>query len=84
MKLSKIKKGYTIPPVDTFRRWLGGDKRGLANTIGSNKTSKNKKGKHEKFPELDYLVCDFINRSESLIYDHGFGLCWSVIQVQAL
>ena len=29
----KNKKGYSISPVDTFRRWLGGGKRGLANTV---------------------------------------------------
>ena len=50
MKRSKIKKLYSIPHVDTFRRWSGGGKRGLANTIESNKTREKKKGKHAKFP----------------------------------
>ena len=46
----KNEKGYSIPPVDKFCRWLGGGKRGLANTIESNKTREKKKGKHAKFP----------------------------------
>ena len=83
MRISKI-KGCSIPPVDTFRRWLGGGKRSLENTIESNKTSKKKNARHAKFPELDDLVCDFINISDSFLSDHGFCLCWSVIQVQAL
>ena len=63
---------------------MGGGKRGLANIIESNKSSKKNKAQHAKFPELDDLVCDFINRSELFLSYHGFGLCWSVIQVQAL
>ena len=75
---------YSIPPVDTFRRWFGGGKTCHANKIESNKTIKNKKAWHAKFPDLYDLVCDFINRSESYLSDHEFGLCWSVIQVRAL
>ena len=63
---------------------MGGIKIGLANTIESNKTSKKKKARHAKFPELDDLVCNFINRSESLLSDHVFGFFWSIIQVRAL
>ena len=59
-----------MPPVDTFSRWLVGGKIGLANTIESNKT---------KFPELDYMLCDFINRLESFLSIRGFVLCCSVI-----
>ena len=64
-----------MPPVDKFRRWLSGGKKCLANTIESNKTIKKKKARHEKLPELDDLVCDFINISESFLSDHAFGLC---------
>ena len=72
-----------MPPVDTFSRWLVGGKRGLANTIEYNQTSKKKKARHAKLPELDGLVYDFMNRSESFLSYHGFGLCWIVIQVRA-
>jgi len=57
----KKKKGYQIPPIDTFRRWLRGGKISLASTITANKESKKKKkNRHGKYPLLDDLICDFI------------------------
>ena len=65
-------------------RWLGGDKKGLANTIESNKTSKIYKAWHTKFPGLDDLVFDFINRSESFLSDHRFGCVEVLLKVELL
>jgi len=52
----KKKKGNQIPPIDTFRRWLGGGKRSLASTISANKESKKMKNRHGKYPLLDDLI----------------------------
>jgi len=50
----------------------------------ANKESKKKKNRHGKYPLLDDLNCDFIQKSQSHLSEHGFGLTWSVIQIQAM
>ena len=47
----KYKKGCSIPPVDIFRMWVGGDKEGLANTIESN-TNQKEEGMTCKIPRV--------------------------------
>ena len=79
----KKKKGYQIPPIDTFRRWLGGGKRSLESTNLENKDSKRMKNRHGKYPLLDDLICEFVMKSQSHLSEHGFGLSWGVIQSQA-
>ena len=79
----KKKKGYQIPPIDTFRRWLGGGKRSLKSTNLENKDSKRMKNRHGKYPLLDDLICEFVMKSQSHLSEHGFGLSWGVIQSQA-
>ena len=82
MKMSIIKTGYSIPRVDTFSRLLGCGKRSLANITKYNKISKKRKERHTNSPELDDIVYDFINISESFLSDHGFSLCWSLFKFE--
>ena len=54
------KKGYQVPPIVPFWRWLGRGRRSLASTISANKESKKMKNRHGKYPLKDDLICDFL------------------------
>lgn len=80
-KKKKNRNGnFGIPLIGTFRKWYLAP---AAVKIHENRTSNKKKNRKAYFPELDALLYDFINRAESFLSEHRFGLSWEVISEQA-
>ena len=42
-----------------------------------------KKARSAKFPQLDSMIMNFINKAESYLSEYGLGITWAIIQVKA-
>ena len=77
----KVKKRRSpVPAYDTFMKWFNAV---AAAKIASNFRSKKKKARSAKFPQLDSMIMNFINKAESYLSEYGLGITWAIIQVKA-
>ena len=77
----KITKRKTKVPADrTFTDWYSAR---YSAKIDSNRGSKKKKLLPAKFPQLDAMIYNYINRCGDLLGNYGLGISWSVVKQQA-
>ena len=74
-------KRYKLPPFNNFRKCLHTKQ---AATIVDKKESISKRDRKGQFPELDSLIVDFVDRSESFLSQYGIGLSWLVVKEKAI
>ena len=67
----KVKKRRSpVPANDTFMKWFNAV---AAAKVASNSRSKKKKARSAKFPQLDSMIMNFINKAESYLSEYGLG-----------
>ena len=77
----KVKKRRSpVPAYDTFMKWFYAV---AAAKIASNSRSKKKKARSAKFPLLDSMIMNFINKAETYLSAYWLGITWATIQVKA-